>query len=202
MMQVCDLFAFGLEWKPFFFFFSISGTSHLIIFGLKSRNQWGEAGAGWQWKLGLVLVAQPCSFRLIPDVQAQRRSLQIGENESVRSIFLPFLEGEFIFHVLKGVCDHVATKSFFPGITFPFSFLTKHLFGSQDLIGSSLSVRTILCISHFMPKEETWWMRLIMMMDDTVSPPGQWVGQITWACQPADLSLNYGEDEFWTLFCC
>lgn len=101
-------------------------------------------------------MARPCSFRLIPDVQAQRRSLQIGENESVRSIFLLFLEGEFIFHVLKGVCDHVATKSFFPGITFPFPFLTKHLFGSQDLIGSSLSVRTILCISDFMPKEETW----------------------------------------------
>lgn len=96
------------------FFFFISGTSHLIIFGLKSRDQWGEDGAGWQWKLGLILVAQLCSFRLIPDIQAQRRSLQIGENESVRSIFLLFLEGEFIFHVLKGVCDHVATKSFFP----------------------------------------------------------------------------------------
>lgn len=35
--------------------------------------------------------------------------LQVGENGSVTSIFLLFLEGEFIFHILKGVCDHVAT---------------------------------------------------------------------------------------------
>lgn len=40
---------------------------------------------------------------------------ETAENGSVRPIFLLFLEGEFIFHILKGVCDHVATKSFFPG---------------------------------------------------------------------------------------
>lgn len=46
----------------------------------------------------------PCSLPLILDAQAQRRSRKIGENESVTSIFLLFLEGEFIFHILKGVC--------------------------------------------------------------------------------------------------
>lgn len=72
------------------------------------------------------------------DAQAQRRSRKTGENESVTSIFLLFLEGEFVFHILKGVCDHIATKSFSPGITFPFSFLTKHSLGSPCLTGSSL----------------------------------------------------------------
>lgn len=80
--------------------------------------------------------------------------LKIGENGSVTSIFLLFLEGEFIFHILKGVCDHVQPCPFSPGIIFPFSFLTKHIFESQYLPGSSLSVLTILCISDLMPKKE------------------------------------------------
>lgn len=101
------------------------------------------------------LTARRCSFTAVLDAEAQRGNLKIRENESVRPIFLLFLEGEFIFHVLKGACDHVATKSFFsPGIILPFSFLTKHIFGSQYLIGSSLSVLTVLCISDRMPKEE------------------------------------------------
>lgn len=91
---------------------------------------------------------------------------------------------------------------FSPGIIFPFSFLTKHIFGSQYLIGSSLSVLTILCISDFMPKKEMLRMRLIMMMDYNVRNRGQRVRQITRACHGADLGLNYGEDEFWNLFCC
>lgn len=41
---------------------------------------------------------------LILAAQAQRSSRKLAENESVTSIFLPFLEGEFIFHILKGVC--------------------------------------------------------------------------------------------------
>lgn len=53
-----------------------------------------------------------CSHRSL--VHRLTEKLQIGENGSVTSIFLLFLEGEFIFHILKGVCDHVATTSLFP----------------------------------------------------------------------------------------
>lgn len=56
-------------------------------------------------------MAGPCVLAVVLGLRGKPKT---GENGSVRPIFLLFLEGEFIFHILKGVCDHVATKSFFP----------------------------------------------------------------------------------------
>lgn len=147
---------------------------------------------------------RPCLACSVQSLMQRLRggTLQIGENESVRSILLLFLEGEFIFHVLKGMCDHVATKSFFPWNHISIFISNKahiwvsisHCFislcpNSPLHFGLDAKERNVVNAAH----NGDGWQR---------EPRGQQVGQITRACHPADLGLNYGEDEFWTLFCC
>lgn len=45
-------------------------------------------------------------------------------------------------------------------------------------------------------------MPLLMVMDERVRCGGERGGQVPRACHAADWGLNYGEDEFWNLFCC
>lgn len=149
----------------------------------------------------VFLTAWPCMCPLILDAQTQRRNLRYERMNLSDPFFFFFLRVNLFFMFWKECVTMLWQSPFSPGIIFPFSFLTKHISGSQYLIGSSLSVLTILCISDLMPKEEMLWMQLIMMMDYNVRNRGQWVGQITRACRGADLGLNYGEDEFWNLFC-
>lgn len=116
--------------KLIFFFFLISGTSHLITFELQAQPGKECPRLGTMAARLSSFPAWPCLFRLILDAQAQRRSLKIGENESVRFIFLLFLEGEIIFHVLKGACDHVPTESLLPWIQISICVPNKaHIWG-------------------------------------------------------------------------
>lgn len=118
-------------WAGSRFFFFISGTSHLITFELQAQAGKERLHPGTMAARLSALPAWPCLFRLILDARAQRRSLKIGENESVRFIFLLFLEGEFIFHVLKGACDRVPTESLLPWIQISICVSNKaHIWGS------------------------------------------------------------------------
>lgn len=147
-----------LGWK-LIFFKKNSGTSHLITFELqaqagKERPHSGTTHSGTMAARLSSFPAWPCLFTVILDARAQRRSLKIAENESVRFIFLLFLEGEFIFHVLKGACDHVPTEP--PLLWIQISVCVPHkaqIWGSLSYWFISPSRRS-LCISDLLPKEE------------------------------------------------
>lgn len=136
----------------------------------------------WQWaQAGCCPDSLACSDGSLMQ-RLGGETPQRGRMGLSHPFFFSFWRVNLFFMFWKECVTTLQQSTFSPGIIFPFSFLTKHIFGPWDLIGSSLSVLTILRIPDWMPKKEMLWMQLVMMMDCSVRRRGRRVGQITRAC--------------------